>query len=185
MGKKLELSTEDRNMTIQFANNILPLAFEDVAQVIKSNKRALIQKRYMGADASTGMMTILIEKNRNFIVDVFVSSNRIHGKSYHLQAVKTGMVIEATIRNSRMVEEGSMALEGELIQALAEFLNLIEDDEVDSAQQIADERAVENMLMQIQEERKRVLIDQYLESGEFEKIIALQNGVEATGHLFS
>lgn len=183
MKKRLELSVKDREMTIGFANNILPLAFEDVAKAIESKKRALIQKRHMGADASTGMMTILIEKNRNFIVDVFVSSNRIHGKSYHLQAIKTGVVIEATIRNSRYVEEGSMALEGELIQALAEFLNLIEDDEVNSAQQIADERAVEKMLMQIQEERNRELIDLYLESGEFEKIVDLQNGAEMSGHL--
>lgn len=183
MEKKLELSTADRNMTIQFTNNILPLAFEDVSKAIKSHKRAMIQKRYMGADASTGMMSILFQKNHDFTVDVFVSSNRIHGKSYHLQVIKTGDVIEATIRNSRRVEEGTMELEGELIQALAELMNLMDDEEVDTAQQFADERAVESMLMQLQEERKRVLSDRYLELGEFDKIIALQNGAEPTGHL--
>lgn len=184
MKKKLELSAEDREMTIGFANNILPLAFEDVAQAIESNKRAMIQKRYMGEDASTGMMTVLIEQDRNFILDVFVSSNRTHGKSYHLQAIKTGVVMEATIRNSRTVEDGSMELEGELIHALAEFMTLVAEDETDASQSLADEQAVEQLVSQLQEERKRQLIDQYLESGEFEKIVALQNGAELTGHLF-
>lgn len=184
MEKKLKLSSEDRNMTIQFANNILPLAFEDVAKAMKQNKNVLIQKRYMGADASIGMMTICIDENRDFIVDVFVSSNRTHGKSYQLQAIKTGEVIEATIRNSQNVEAGTMELEGELIQAMTDFVNLIEDDDWSPAERIEDERTVSNMLMLMEAERKQRLIDQYLESGEFEKIVDLQKGAEPIGYLF-
>lgn len=187
MEKKLELSAEHREMTIGFVNNILPLAFGDVAQAVESKERTLIQKRFMGTDASMGMMTLLVEDDQSFILDFFVSSNRIHGMSVHVQVVKNGVLIESTIRNNRIVEElvaPWMELEHETIPSLVELMSYFEEVQPTVHQQQADSVAVENLLVQMQEERKRELIDHYLETGEFEKIVALQNGAGADGHLY-
>lgn len=163
------VSAEDRNMIIGFANNILPLAFEEVQQGILKNKNAVIQKAYMGEDGSTGMVNIRVKANKNFTLDIFVSNNHVHGKSFHLQSWKEGQTICSFL--SDLSESGFRSMDGDTIEQFVAFLGFFQD----TVQEGKYKAEADRLLEQVAKKHREELIDRYLASGEFEKIRELQN----------
>lgn len=169
------LSAEDQCVLVGFANKVLPLAFDGVRLAIDAERRAIIQKRSTGGDGSEGligMVNIRVESTTDFTVDVFVTSNLTHGKVFQLKAWKNKWDVRVYLIN---VENSSwMSVEPELIQGLVSLLALFEKD---YSPCVKVEKEVAYFIEQMMVKQKQDLIDHYLETGAFDKIIELQKYV--------
>lgn len=163
------LSSENQDVLIGFANKVLPLAFNEVQQAIDKNKRVIIQKSGVGVEGLVGMMNIRVNPGNCFTVDIFMTSNMEHGKTFRLTAWKSGMEVRAYLKDVNSPE--LVVVEPESIQGLVKFLLYFEDTSEPSE---LDKREAENFLEHMTEKHEQDLIDRYLETGEFDKIMELQ-----------
>jgi hypothetical protein len=169
MKQEQVLSSENQDVLIGFANKVLPLAFNEVQQAIDKKKRAIIQKSGVGVEGLVGMMNIRVNPGNCFTVDIFMTSNMEHGKTFRLTAWKSGMEVQAYLKDVNSPD--LVVVEPESIQELVKFLLYFEDTSEPSE---VDKWEAEYFLEHMTEKHEQDLIDRYLETGEFDKIIELQ-----------